>query len=257
VGKVEKHLLDAIARNGAAHLTLIDPAKQSPKISAEIASGAAAAGSDGIMVGGSTRAGGKLLDDTVLWIKKAVDLPVILFPANEAGISRHADAIFFMSMLNSRESYFITGAQRRGAPLVKRFGLETLPMAYLLVEPGGEAGRVGKADLIPRAKPELAVAYALAAQYLGMKFVYLEAGSGAAIPVPTNMVRAVRKATQVTLIVGGGVRTQKVAKERARAGAEIIVTGTLVEQAKDRVKKIREIVKAIKSARGDRRIPST
>ena len=257
MGNVEKRLLDAIARNGAAHLTLVDPAKQSPKIAAEIASGAAAAGSDGIMVGGSTHAEGELLDDTILEIKKAVNLPVILFPANEASVSRHADAIFFMSMLNSRVSYFITGAQHRGAPLVKRFGLETLPMAYLLVEPGGEAGRVGKADLIPRAKPELAVAYALAAQYLGMRFVYLEAGSGAAVPVPTNMVRAVRRATQATLIAGGGIRTPKAAKERVRAGAEIIVTGTLVEQAKDRVAKIREMVKAIKSARGDRRIPST
>jgi len=250
-------LLNAIARNGAAHLTLIDPAKQSPKIAAEIASSAAAAGSDGIMVGGSTRGGGKLLDDTVLEIKKAVNLPVILFPGGEVGISRHADAIFFMSMLNSRDPYFITGAQRRGAPLVKRFGLETLSMAYLLVEPGGAAGRVGKAELIPRTKPELAVAYALAAQYLGMRFIYLEAGSGAAIPVPTNMVRAVRKAAQATLIVGGGIRTPKAAKERVRAGAEVIVTGTLVEQAKDRVAKIREMVKAIKSVRGDRRIPST
>ncbi len=250
MGKVEKRLLDAIARNGAVHLTLVDPAKQSPKIASEIVSGAAAAGSDGIMVGGSTRAAGELLDDTILEIKKAIDLPVILFPASEAGVSRHADAIFFMSMLNSRDLYFITGAQRRGAPLVKRFGLETLPMAYLLIEPGGAAGRVGKADLIPRTKPELAVAYALAAQYMGMRFVYLEAGSGAQQPVPVGMVKAVRKATQTTLIVGGGIRTPKVAKERVRAGAEIIVTGTLVEQAKDRVAKIREMVKAIKSARG-------
>lgn len=249
MGKVEKRLLDAIARSGAAHLTLIDPAKQSPKVAAEMASGAAAAGSNGIMVGGSTRAEGELLDDTILEIKKAVDLPVILFPASEAGASRHADAIFFMSMLNSRDPYFITGAQRRGAPLVKRFGLETLPMAYLLVEPGGTVGRVGKADLIPRARPELAVAYALAAQYLGMRFVYLEAGSGAAIPVPTKMVRAVRRATRATLIVGGGIRTPKAAKERVRAGAEIIVTGTLVERANDRAAKIREMVKAIKRTR--------
>ncbi len=250
MGKVEKRLLDTIARNGAVHLTLIDPAKQSPKIAGEIASDAAAAGSDGIMVGGSTRAVGELLDDTILGIKKAVNLPAILFPASEAGVSGHADAIFFMSMLNSRDPYFITGAQRRGAPLVKKFGLEILPMAYLLVEPGGAAGRVGKADLIPRAKPELAVAYALAAQYLGMRFVYLEAGSGAEQPVPVGMVRAVRKATQVTLIVGGGIKTPEVAVERVKAGADIIVTGTLVEHAKDRVAKIREMVKAIKSARG-------
>ncbi len=248
--KVEEHLKNIIARDGAAHLTLIDPAKQAPGVAGEIASDAAEAGTDGIMVGGSTRAGGKPLDDTILEIKKAVNLPVILFPASEAGISKHADAIFFMSMLNSRDPYFIMGAQRLGAPLVKQFKLETLPMAYLLVEPGGAAGRVGKADLLPRAKPELAVAYALAAQYLGMRFVYLEAGSGAAVPVPTNVVRAVRRATQVTLIVGGGIKTPRAAVERVKAGADVIVTGTIVEHAKDRVAKIHEMVKAVKIGRG-------
>jgi len=213
----------------------------------EISSDAAEAGTDGIMVGGSTRAEGKLLDNTVLSIKKATDLPVILFPASEAGVSRHADAIFFMSMLNSRDPYFITGAQKLGAPLVKQFELESLPMAYLLIEPGGRAGNVGKADLIPRDKPELAVAYALAAQYLGMSFVYLEAGSGADRPVPVEMVRAVGEAIDITLVVGGGIRTPEAAVELVRAGANIIVTGTLVEHAKDRKAKIREIVKAIKS----------
>lgn len=247
MGKVEQHLKNIISRDGAAHLTLIDPAKQTPMVAGEIASDAAEASTDGIMVGGSTRAGGKLLDDTALAIKKATHLPVILFPANEAGVSRHADAIFFMSMLNSRDPYFITEAQKLGAPLVKQFKLEPLPMAYLLVEPGGMAGKVGKADLIPRDKPELAVAYALAAQYLGMQFVYLEAGSGANRPVPVEMVRAVGEATDVTLIVGGGIRTPEAAAERVRAGAGIIVTGTLAEHAKDRKAKIREIVKAIKS----------
>ncbi len=248
--RVEERLRRAIARDGAAHLTLIDPAKQIPKKAGEIASDAAAAGTDGIMVGGSTRAGGKLLDDTVLAIKKATNLPAILFPASEAGVSGHADAIFFMSMLNSRDPYFITGAQKLGAPLVKRFKLEPLPMAYLLIEPGGAAGRVGKADLIPRDKPELAVAYALAAQYLGMRFVYLEAGSGAEQPVPVEMVKAVRKAIDATLIVGGGIGTPKAAAERVRAGADIIVTGTLVEHAKERKAKIGELIKAIKSSCG-------
>jgi len=248
VGEVAKHLKNIIARDGAAHLTLIDPAKQTPVVAGEIASDAAEAGTDGVMVGGSTRAGGKLLDDTVLSIKKATNLPVILFPASETGISRHADAIFFMSMLNSRDPYFITGAQKLGAPLIKQFKLEPLPMAYLLVGPGGTAGNVGKADLIPRDKPELAVAYALAAQYLGMLFVYLEAGSGADRPVPVDMVRAVSEATDATLIVGGGIRTPEAAAERVRAGAGIIVTGTLVEHAKDRKAKIREIVKSIKSS---------
>jgi len=250
VGEVAERLKNIISRDGAAHLTLVDPAKQTPMAAGEIASDAAEAGTDGVMVGGSTHADGELLNDTVLSIKKATDLPVILFPANEAGVSRHADAIFFMSMLNSRDPYFITGAQKLGAPLVKQFELEPLPTAYLLVEPGGMAGKVGKADLIPRDKPELAVAYALAAQYLGMQFVYLEAGSGADRPVPVEMVRAVGEATDVTLIVGGGIRTPEAAAERVRAGADIVVTGTLVERAKDRKAKIREFVRVIKSGGG-------
>ncbi len=245
--KVEEALRGAISRDGAAHLTLIDPAKQTPEKAGEMAADAEAAGSDGIMVGGSTRAGGKLLDDTVKAIKKSCKLPTILFPAGEAGVSKHADAIFFMSLLNSRDVYFVTGAQRLGAPVVKSFGLEPLPMAYLLIEPGGEAGRVGKAELIPRKNKELAVAYSLAAQYLGMRLVYLEAGSGAEKPVPVDMVKAVREATDVTLIVGGGIRTPKEAAERVKAGADVIVTGTLVEQSDDRRAKIGEIVRAMKS----------
>jgi len=245
--KVERYISRVIARDGAAHLTLIDPAKQSPKVAGEIASDAEAAGSAGIMVGGSTWAGGKLLDRTVLEIKEEVDLPVILFPASEAGISRHADAIFFMSMLNSTDPYFISGAQKLGASLVRKFKLEALPMAYLVVEPGGEAGRVGKADLIPRGESELAAAYALAAKYLGMRFVYLEAGSGAEVPVPVEMVKAVRKVVDGTLIVGGGIRTPRAASERVRAGADILVTGTLVERSADRVARIRGIVKAIRA----------
>jgi phosphoglycerol geranylgeranyltransferase len=246
--KVEGYLSRIIARDGAAHLTLIDPAKQSPSVAGQIASDAENAGSDGIMVGGSTQAGGKLLDQTVLAIKKRVKLPVILFPASEAGISGHADAIFFMSMLNSRDPYFISGAQRLGAPLVRRHKLEALPMAYLVVEPGGEAGRVGKAELIPRDKSELAAAYALAAKYLGMRFVYLEAGSGAEVPVPVDMVKAVRKVVDGTLIVGGGIRTPRAASERVRAGADVIVTGTLVERSADRVARIRGIVRAVKAS---------
>lgn len=248
--RVERYLKRIVARDGAAHLTLIDPNKQGPKIAGKIAGDAATAGTDGIMVGGSTEAGGKLLDQTVLAIKDATNLPIILYPAGEKGISKHANAIFFMSLLNSRDPYFITGAQRLGAPIVKKFGLETLPMAYLVVEPGQEAGRVGKANLIPRSKPELAVAYALAAQYLGMRFVYLEAGSGAETPVPVEMIRAVRRAIDATLIVGGGIRAPKAAADRVRAGANIIVTGTLVERYADRVKKTGEIVQAIKACGG-------
>jgi len=247
VPSVEERLRRAIKRNGAVHLTLIDPEKQEPVEAGKIARDAGEAGTDGIMVGGSTGAVGKVLDRTVLSVKKITDLPVILFPSSEAGISKYADAIFFMSMLNSTDPYFLTGAQRRGAPIVKKFGIEPISMGYVIIEPGGAVGMVGKANLIPRSRSDLAVAHALMAQYFGMRFVYLEAGSGADRPVPVKMVRAVRKNTSVILIVGGGIRTPKAARERVRAGANIIVTGTVAEKAEDRVKVLGEIIRAIKS----------
>ncbi|MEM2250514.1 MAG: geranylgeranylglyceryl/heptaprenylglyceryl phosphate synthase [Candidatus Hadarchaeales archaeon] len=247
--KVENYLRRVIKRDGAAHLTLIDPAKQSPGEAAYIVSEADRAGTDGIMVGGSTGAFGRLLDDTILEIKKVTDLPVILFPASERGISRYADAIFFMSMLNSQDPYFITGAQVRGAPIVRKFGLESIPMGYLVVEPGGTVGKVGKAKLIPRNDWQLAANYAIVAEYLGMRFFYLEAGSGADKPVPVGMVKAVKKATNLVLIVGGGIKTPEMAAERVAAGADIIVTGTLVEKAADVFSVLSSLIRATKAAR--------
>lgn len=244
---MEEKLRSVIKKDGAAHLTLIDPEKQDPYDAGMIAVEAEDAGTNGIMVGGSTHATGEVLDQTVLSIKKKTDLPVILFPPGESGISKHADAIFFMSMLNSTDPYFLSEAQARGAPLVKKFGIEPIPMGYILIEPGGTVGKIGKAKLIPRKSVDLAVSYALAAQYFGMRFVYLEAGSGANAPVPIEMVEAVRKNTDVTLIVGGGIRTPEAAKERVKAGADIIVTGTIVEDAGLRTKMLCEIIEAIKS----------
>lgn len=247
--RVEKYLRDVIKKDGAAHLTLIDPEKQPPERASLIASEAARAGTDGLMVGGSTGAQGRLLDRTVLAIKRATDLPVILFPASERGISRHADAIFFMSMLNSTDPYFITGAQAAGAPLVEKFGLEAIPMGYLVVEPGGTVGKVGKARLVARDDWRTAANYALAAEYLGMRFFYLEAGSGVEQPVPERMVSAVRRATRMVLIVGGGIRTPEAASKRVKAGADIIVTGTLAERSSNRFSALSSLIRAVKSAR--------
>lgn len=245
---VQGHLNEIIAREGTVHLTLVDPDKQEPEDAGEMARKVVSAGSDGIMVGGSTNVGGELLDETVIRIKDEVECPIILFPASESGISKHADAIFFMSLLNSSDPYFITGAQRVGAPLVKRYGLEPISMGYLIVEPGGTAGRVGKARLIPRDESGTAAAYALAAQYMGMDLVYLEAGSGADASIPLEMLEEVRDVTDITLVVGGGIRTPEVAVRLADAGADILVTGTLAE-GKNVTKKIGRIVNAVKKTR--------
>jgi geranylgeranylglyceryl diphosphate synthase (EC 2.5.1.41) len=151
-----------------------------------------------------------------------------------------------MSMLNSDELYYVIGAQVIAAPLVKLSGLEALPTAYIIIGHGGTAAHVGRARPIPYENVSLAIAYALAAELLGMRYVYLEAGSGAPEPVRPEMVKAVREATNVTLIVGGGIRSAEKAVELAKAGANIIVTGNIIE--KDEIKAI-QIIKAISGLR--------
>lgn len=245
-GRVELLLAEA-AKRGAGHLTLIDPDSQSPGEAGAMARAAAEGGSDAIMVGGSVGAAGVLLHQTVARIKEQTDLPVILFPSSVAGLCENADAVFFMSLLNSRSPSYIVENQALGAPLVLRYGLEPLPMAYIIIEPGGTVGYVGDARLIPRKKPELAAAYALAARFMGMRLVYLEAGSGAESPVPLAMVSLVKRLLgDVLLIAGGGIRDGAAAAELARAGADLIVTGTAVERSRDVKSFVSQITAAIR-----------
>lgn len=240
-----------ITKQRIVHLTLIDPepAKQSSTDAGQIARLAEAAGTNGIMVGGSTAYG--VIDDSIHSIKQQVKIPVILFPGNVTGLSRHADAVFFMSLLNSRSTYWLIDAQTMGARFINTFNLEPISMAYLIVEPGGTAGYVGDARLIPRNRPEIALGYALAAQYLGFQLVYLEAGSGAENAVPLPMIEMVSKKIKIPLAVGGGIYTPKQAAAVASAGADIIVQGTIIEQTilEDKGKLLSDTIKAIKRSK--------
>ncbi|RLI12371.1 geranylgeranylglyceryl/heptaprenylglyceryl phosphate synthase [Candidatus Bathyarchaeota archaeon] len=247
LGRVERYLLERIEGEGAIHMTLLDPEKVTPEQAAKIASEAEEAGTSAIMVGGSTLATTEELDGVILAMREnGLSVPVILFPNNVTGISRHADAIWFMSLLNSVDPYFLIGAQVLGAPVVRRFGLEAIPMGYIIVGYGGAAGIIGRATPIPYEKPELAAAYAMAAECLGMRFVYLEAGSGAPKPVPEAMIMAVRKAVRIPLIVGGGLRDGEGVERAVRAGANVVVTGTAVESGGNVGEKIRSFVSAIR-----------
>ena len=120
-------------------------------------------------------------------------------------------------------------------------------MAYLVIEPGMAAGRVGQAQPLPRDDPDLVVSHALAGQYLGMKYIYLEAGSGASEPVPNAIISAVKSATEVILIVGGGIRTPQSASKAVAAGADIVVTGTLVETSDKLKEEMSLLIKSIHS----------
>jgi phosphoglycerol geranylgeranyltransferase len=231
---------------GPLHFALIDPDKQSPSVAGKLAKQSEEAGTSTIMVGGSTLVSQKQVDDTVNAIKKRSSLPVILFPSGAQFLSKHADAVFFMSLLNSRNLDFLIREHVKGAHFIKQSGIEAISMGYLIIEPGMTAGKMGEVDLVQRDDIPKAIGYALSAQYLGMDFFYLEAGSGAPSPVPKEMIKQVKKNIDTPLIVGGGIRSVSAAKEITCAGADIIVTGTALEQDPDIKQTIGEMICELK-----------
>jgi len=227
------------------HFSLLDPDKQKPEAAGSIAKTAEEAGSSAIMVGGSTLVSQEQVDKTVKAIKEHSNLPVILFPSGAKFLSKYADAVFFMSLLNSRNLGFVIREHVKGAPFVKYSGIEPISMGYVIVEPGMTAGKVGEVDLIKKDDIETAVGYALAAQYLGMAFFYLEAGSGSPDPVSNEMIKAVKNNINIPLVVGGGIRDAKTAGKKAKAGADVVVTGTKLEEEKNLKKALSDIIKSI------------
>ena len=229
----------------ALHFSLLDPDKQKPKVAGSIAKISEESGSSAIMVGGSTLISPEQVDETVKAIKDESNLPVILFPSGAKFLSKYADAMFFMSLLNSHNLDYVIREHIKGAPFVKRLGLEPISMGYVIIEPGMTAGRIGEVDLVKRTDIDTAVGYALASQYLGMNFFYLEAGSGAPDPVSNDMISSVKKNLDIPLIVGGGIRDAKTAQEKTHAGADIIITGTTLEKEKNLKQALTDIISAM------------
>lgn len=239
-------------RRDVLHFTLIDPDRQTPKRLAEIVRMCCRFGTDAFMVGGSGPFGRHRLEAALKTIRKHTDRPVILFPNSAESVSRHADEIFFMSLLNSRGSRFLIGEQVRAAAAVKRAGLRPISMAYIVVGTSRKPTTVEKKvrlEAIRCRDIRKARDYALAAEYLGMSCIYLEAGSGADKPVPPRMIRAVRGEISAPLIVGGGIRSPRQARQTAEAGADAIVTGTIVERDPARLEAIIRTIKAFRPGR--------
>ncbi|MCL4325752.1 MAG: geranylgeranylglyceryl/heptaprenylglyceryl phosphate synthase [Candidatus Thermoplasmatota archaeon] len=227
-------------KNGPVHMTLLDPEKESPETAAVKAKVTEKYGSSIIMLGGSTGVSKEHLDKVAISIKRATSLPIILFPGSASSVTEVADAIYFMSLLNSNSVDYIIRHQMKAAPYIKKYNIETISMGYIVIEPGMTVGTVGKAELIRREDVDTAVRYAIAAEFFGMKVVYLEAGSGSPEPVPPDMIKTVKNNISIPVIVGGGIRSPDIARKIIDAGANIIVTGTLVEE--DDYSALREII---------------
>ncbi|MFA5077196.1 MAG: geranylgeranylglyceryl/heptaprenylglyceryl phosphate synthase [Candidatus Micrarchaeia archaeon] len=247
MGKIEKYICDELGRKKGLLFAVIDPLDYKDLDSAvKSAKNANEGGADIILVGGSTGVQGELLDTVTKRIKEDVNVPVVLFPGNIGTVTKYADALYFMSMLNSKNTYWITRAQMLAAPTVKQYGIEPLPVGYIVVEPGGTVGWVGEANLIPRDKPKLAAAMALGAQYMGFRFIITDAGSNPASGhIPLEMVKAVSSVLEVPYVVAGGIKTPEQAKNVLKSGADIIQVGTAFEESAS-VQKVREMVKAVR-----------
>lgn len=239
--------ITAWIRNGrGCYWILLDPDHFSADEGARIAKNAQRAGADAVLVGGSLLHTVSL-DDFINAVKSVVSIPVILFPGDATQLSAKADAVLFLSLVSGRNPSNLIGEHVKAAPIIKRYGIEPIATAYMLVESGTTTSVefMSHTRPLPRTKPSIAAAHALAAQYLGMSMVYLEAGSGAAQSVPLDMVKAVRAAVELPLIVGGGIRSAAAAQALIKAGADIIVTGNLLQQ-KNGQTIMKEIARAVK-----------
>lgn len=232
--KVEERLSRAYDEKGAALLVLIDPDKIELQKINKFINTCVESGVDGFLIGGSLMIAGDL-NECLKTIKEASNLPLIIFPGSLNQVSPLADAILFLSLISGRNPEHLIGKHVIAAPLIKKYNIEAISTGYILIDSGAPttASYISGSQPIPRNKPEIAAATALAAQYLGMKMIYLEAGSGAKLSIPKETIRAVSNYCDIPLIVGGGVKDPETAREKVEAGAKIIVVGNHFEDPKN------------------------
>lgn len=234
MGKTFARLMQVRDTKGGGFFLLLDPDRVPREQYIPLAEAALETGVDAILVGTSFTLESNFARG-VREIKEAASVPVIIFPGSFAQVSPEADAILFTSLLSGRNPEYLIEEQMKGAPLIRQCNLETIPTGYLLIESGTltSVQYISSSLPIPRSKHDLACAHALAAQYLGMQLVYLEAGSGANGAVPVAMVQAVADYIDIPVMVGGGLRTPEAIAERLALGASFVVVGTHFELEPD------------------------
>jgi phosphoglycerol geranylgeranyltransferase len=229
-------------------LVLLDPDRTPINRVAQLTQSVCEQGVHGILIGTSLLVSPQF-DAFVSAVKQSTDKPVILFPGGSHQVSSHADAVFFLSLLSGRNAQMLIGEQVKAVFLIREYHLEVIPVGYILVESGNYTAveYISNTRPIPRSKSEIAVAHALAGEYFGMKYIYLEAGSGAEKSVPAEMVKEVKQTISIPLIVGGGIRTAKDARDIIQAGADYIVLGSIIEKSEDQ---FRDIMRSVQGGAG-------
>ncbi|MDX1753348.1 MAG: geranylgeranylglyceryl/heptaprenylglyceryl phosphate synthase [Salinimicrobium sediminis] len=227
---VLRNLLEAEKAGKKQLAVLIDPEKFDPETAKDFLQKLPSFTTH-IFIGGSTVTSNEM-ESCVKAIKAETSLPLVLFPGDHQQISNSADALLFLSLLSGRNPEYLIGQQVRSVALLKNSGLEIIPTGYLLIDGGRECAvqRVSATAPLCQQDPEHIVDTALAGKYSGKQLIYLEAGSGALHPVDPKIISVVKEATQISLIVGGGIRNAQQLEAAWNAGADLVVIGTAFEQ---------------------------
>ncbi|RYY39692.1 MAG: geranylgeranylglyceryl/heptaprenylglyceryl phosphate synthase [Chitinophagaceae bacterium] len=245
-GLVYQSLQEKKTGGAKSFALLIDPDKVNAGILDTLIPRAEAAGVDYYFVGGSLVVTDGL-DACVLQIKARTRKPVILFPGAPSQLSRHADALLYLSLISGRNPELLIGQHVLSAPFVKKSGLELMPTGYMVIDGGAPTtvSYISNAAPIPHDKADIALCTALAGEMLGLKLIYLDAGSGARRPVSAEMIAAVAKHIEVPLIVGGGIRTGEAAYAACKAGADVVVVGNAIEKDQSLLEEIAAAVRGV------------
>jgi putative glycerol-1-phosphate prenyltransferase len=225
---------------------LIDPDKVNEESMDQLLELSSAAKVDYFLVGGSLVIS-NYLDECIQLIKKSSDIPVILFPGSPSQVSRYADALLYLSLISGRNPELLIGQHVVSAPVVKQSGLEIMPTGYMVIDGGAPTtvSYISNAAPLPSDKNEIAMCTAMAGEMLGMKLIYMDAGSGARRPISESMIQKVAGCIDVPLIVGGGILNPEKAYLNCKAGADVIVVGNAIEKDPGLIKEMAAAVHSV------------
>ncbi|MEM1320254.1 MAG: geranylgeranylglyceryl/heptaprenylglyceryl phosphate synthase [Bacteroidota bacterium] len=240
--------LTAKQRGEKKFVVLIDPDKVRLGNIQEVLRLATEAKVDYFFIGGSLVVN-NMLDQCLQSIRKLCDIPMILFPGNSFQLSYRADAILFLSLISGRNAELLIGKHVITAPYLRVSPLEVLPTGYMLIDGGvpTTVSYMSNTQPIPNNKEDVALCTALAGEMMGLRLMYMDAGSGARIPISESMIEAVSSTISVPLIVGGGIRTPEKALANVKAGADVIVVGNAIEQNPQLIMEMSEAVHSVSS----------
>lgn len=242
---IYESLLERKKRGQRSFAVLIDPDNVNAAKIDELTELAVSANVDYLLVGGSLVISNHL-DEVVQHIRRNCSIPVILFPGTPSQVSRYADGLLYLSLISGRNPELLIGQHVISAPAVRKSGLEIISTGYMVIDGGAPTtvSYISNATPIPADKNEIALCTAMAGEMLGMKLIYMDAGSGARHPIREEMIAAVSHHIEVPLVVGGGIREPEKAYRNCKAGADVIVVGNAIE--KD-ASLIREMASAVHS----------